>query len=220
MIRKKCNFKIPMNLQIFAEGDGGDAGGQPGSGGGGSGTGDKPVSFDDFLKGEGNQEEFNRRVQKAVNAAVNEAQRKWKIMADDQVSEAEKLAAMTKEEKTEYLRKKQDRELADREANITRRELMAEAKNTLAEKNLPVSLAEVLNYTDADACSKSISAVEKAFQEAVKTAVEEKLKGGKPPKKAPEGETVTKEQFSKMGYAEKLKMKIEKPELFKQLSGK
>lgn len=49
---------------------------------------------------------------------------------------------------------------------------MAEAKNTLAEKKLPAGLAEVLNYADADSCSKSIEAVEKAFQEAVKAAVE------------------------------------------------
>ena len=61
---------------------------------------------------------------------------------------------------------------------------MAEAKNTLAEKKLPVGLAEVLNYADADSCNKSMAAVEKAFQEAVQAAVEEKLKGGTPPKKA------------------------------------
>lgn len=215
----RCNFRVPMNLQLFAEGGDG-AGADDGNGGGSGGTGQEPMSFDDFLKGEGNQAEFDRRVQKAVNTAVNKAQQKWKIMTDDQVSEAEKLAAMTKEEKAEYLRQKQEKDLAAREANITKRELMAEAKNTLAEKNLPVSLAEILNYADADSCKKSIAAVEKAFQEAVHAAVEEKLKGGKPPKKAPDGETVTKEQFSKMGYADKLKLKNENPKLFNQLSGK
>lgn len=215
----RCSFKIPMNLQLFAEGGDG-AGAEGGNCGGTGGEGQEPISFDDFLKGEGNQAEFDRRVQKAVNTAVKNAQQKWKIMTDDQISEAEKLAAMTKEEKAEYLRQKQEKDLAVREANITKRELMAEAKNTLAEKNLPSELAEELNYTDADSCKKSMEAVEKAFQKAVQAAVEEKLKGGKPPKKAPEGETVTKEQFSKMGYADKLKLKNEKPELFKQLTGK
>ena len=61
---------------------------------------------------------------------------------------------------------------------------MAEAKNTLAEKKLPVGLAEVLNYADADSCSKSIAAVEKAFNEAVEAGVQERLKGSTPPKKA------------------------------------
>ena len=127
-------------------------------------------------------------MQKAINTALTKEQEKWQAITDDKLSEAEKLAKMNKEEKADYLRQKQEKELKNREAAITRRELMAEAKNTLAEKKLPAGLAEVLNYADADSCSKSIEAVEKAFQEAVKAAVEEKLKGGTPPKKAPSGE--------------------------------
>lgn len=186
----KHRFRIPMNIQLFA-GEGGDGAGADGGNGGGAGgdggTGQEPMSFDDFLKGDGNQAEFDRRVQKAVTTAVNNAQEKWKLMTDDKVSEAEKLAKMTKEERAQYQQAQKEKNLATREAEITRKELMAEAKNTLAEKNLPAGLAEVLNYTDADSCKKSIEAVEKAFQEAVQAAVEEKLKGGKPPKKAPEG---------------------------------
>lgn len=182
-----------MKLQIFAEGgeNGDGAGAEDGNGGGSGmdtsgGTDPKPVSFDDFLKGDGNQAEFDRRVQKAVNTAVTKAQQKWQALADENLSEAEKLAKMTKEEKAQYLQQKKEKELINREAEITRKELIAEAKNTLAEKKLPVGLADVLNYADADSCNKSISAVEKAFQEAVETAVQDRLKGGKPPKKAPE----------------------------------
>ena len=105
-------------------------------------------------------------------------------MTDDKVTEAEKLAKMTKEEKDQYNMRKRERELADREAKLTRQELMATAKNTLADKKLPASLAEVLNYSDADSCNKSIELVEKTFQEAVEAAVQEKLKGDAPPKKA------------------------------------
>ena len=96
---------------------------------------------------------------------------------------------------------------------------MAEAKNTLAEKKLPAGLAAVLDYSDAEACRKSIDTVEKVFQEAVKAAVEERLKGGTPPKKAPGEGTVSKEQFLKMGYAERLKLKTESPDIYKALNG-
>lgn len=196
-MRNKYMFgrrKIPMNLQIFAEdgGDGGGAGndGNDGGTGGEPGAeeekGNEPPSFDDFLKDSKNQAEFDRRVQKAIDTAVGNAQEKWQALTNDKLSEAEKLAKMTKEEKADYLQQKREKELADKEAAITRRELMAEAKNTLAEKKLPAGLAEVLNYTDADSCNKSISAVEKAFQEAVEAAVQDRLKGGVPPKKAPE----------------------------------
>ena len=199
----KAMCKIPMNLQFFA--DGGDGAGADGGNGSGSGEGSggdggagSAVSFDDFLKTGSNQAEFDRRVQKAVNTAVTNAQEKWQALTDDKLSEAEKLAKMTKEEKADYLQKKKEKELSDREAAITRKELMAEAKNTLAEKNLPAGLAEVLNYTDADSCNKSITAVEKAFQAAVEAAVQERLKGGIPPKKAPE--TNTQEALEKQVY--------------------
>lgn len=199
MMRKKyflCNCKIPLDLQLFGGGgDAGDGTGADSGNGGGSGTnpegkdeGNKTLSFDDFLKGEGNQAEFDRRVQKAVNTAVTNAQQKWQALTDDKLSEADKLAKMTKEEKAQYMQQKREKELSDREAAVTRKELMAEAKNALAEKKLPAGLSEVLNYTDADSCNKSIAAVEKAFQAAVEAAVQERLKGGNPPKKAPETE--------------------------------
>lgn len=191
----KAFCKVPMNLQLFAEG--GDGAGADGSNGDGSGEGaggeggtgsDTPPSFDDFLKTGGNQAEFDRRVQKAVNTAVTKAQEKWQALADDKLSEAEKLAKMTKEEKAQYMQQKREKELTDREAAITRKELMAEAKNTLASDGLPQELAEVLDYSDADTCKKSMEKVKEVFQRAVETAVEEKLKGGKPPKKAPGGD--------------------------------
>lgn len=191
----KAFCKVPMNLQLFAEGgdgagaDGGNGGGSgEGAGGEGGTGGDTPPSFDDFLKTGGNQAEFDRRVQKAVNTAVTKAQEKWQALADDKLSEAEKLAKMTKEEKAQYMQQKREKELTDREAAITRKELMAEAKNTLASDGPPQELAEVLDYSDADTCKKSMEKVKEVFQRAVETAVEEKLKGGKPPKKAPGGD--------------------------------
>ena len=191
----KAFCKVPMNLQLFAEGgdgagaDGGNGGGSgEGAGGEGGAGGDTPPSFDDFLKTGGNQAEFDRRVQKAVNTAVTKAQEKWQALADDKLSEAEKLAKMTKEEKAQYMQQKKEKQLTDMEAAITRKELMAEAKNTLASDGLPQELAEVLDYSDADTCKKSMEKVKEVYQRAVETAVEEKLKGGKPPKKAPGGD--------------------------------
>lgn len=190
LVKTMC--KVPMNLQLFADGDGagagddGNGGGAGGDNGSGEGGEDTPPSFDDFLKTGDNQAEFDRRLQKAINTAVTNEQKKWQAMTDDKLSEAEKLARMTEEEKTKYLQQKREKDLTDREAAVTRKELMAEAKNTLASDNLPVELAEVLDYTDADSCMKSMEKVKSAFQKAVEAAVEEKLKGGKPPRKAPE----------------------------------
>lgn len=179
-----------MNIQFFAEGDaagtdegeGGGAGGAAGDTGSANNSENQPKSFDDWLAANKEyQAEFDRRTQKALNTQKD----KLEVLFSEKTTEAEKLAKMNEKEKSQYLQQKHERELADREAGITRRELMAEAKNTLAEKKLPVGLAEVLNYADADSCNKSITAVEKAFQEAVEAAVKERLKGGEPPKAAP-----------------------------------
>lgn len=195
-----CNCKLPMDLQFFAEsGDNGDDGGADGSNGSGSGTGgdsgnkNSGQSFDDFLKTAGNQAEFDRRLQKAVNTAVSNAQEKWKAMTDDKLSEADRLAKMTKDEKTQYLQQKREKELSDREAAVTRKELKAEAKNTLAADSLPIELAEILDYSSADSCKTSMETVKKAFQNAVQSAVESKLKGDKPLKKAT-GDTKTAQE--------------------------
>ena len=67
--------KVPMNLQLFAEGDdagtgdSGNGGGTGGDGGSDQGGADNPPSFDDFLKTGDNQAEFDRRLQKAINTA-------------------------------------------------------------------------------------------------------------------------------------------------------
>lgn len=191
--------KMPLELQYFA--GGGDEPGAAGNGGGsgdggdgGTGTeeGNGPT-FDEFLAS-GHQAEFDRRIQKAVNTAVSNAREKWEILTDDRVSEAEKLAKMTNQEKTQYLQNKKEKELADREAQITRRELMATAKNTLTEKGIPLEMAEILNYADAESCNKSIAAVEKAFQASVEKAVGERLKGGDPPKNPGTGNEKTLEE--------------------------
>ena len=200
---------LPMRLQLFADGGAGaesgeSAGSDPGGVGtegdgtssrnsGASGEGLKQT-FDDLLNDKDYQAEFDRRVQKALGTA----REKWESLMDDKLSEAEKLAKMTKEEKAQYLQQKRENELADKEAAITRRELMAEAKVTLADKKLPISLAELLTYTDADTCKASIATMEKAFQEAVQAGIEERMKGGEPPKKALPGGAYTKEQVEAM----------------------
>lgn len=178
----KHEHKMKMRLQFFA--DSGNGSGTEGGYDNGAGTG--TVSFDDFLAQEGNQAEFDRRVQKAVNTAVGKAQEKWEALTDDKLSEAEKLAKMTKDEQKTYMQNKRDKELSEREQKVARAELMAEAKNTLTSDGLPVELAEVLDYTDADSCKKSMQTVKDTFQKAVEAAVDEKLKGDKPPKKATE----------------------------------
>lgn len=213
--KEMFNRMMPMNLQFFAEGDGGagngDAGTGAGTGGeqggqgdpGAAGGQDSGTSFDNFLKDSKMQSEFDKRVAKALetNRAKMQSEIEEKIQAAR--TEAEKLAKMNAEQKAQYEQQKRESELAAREAEITKRELSATAKEQLAEKGLPIQLADILNYSSAEDCKTSMEAVEKAFTEAVQKSVEEKLRGGSPIKKAPEsGKVFTKAEIEKMSPEE------------------
>ncbi len=207
MIKKEMFGKIPMNLQMFAD-DGGAGEGNSGNDGGGSGSGSSEGTgsgsqhqgFDEFLKEPKNQAEFDRRVAKALETNRAKMQADIEAKIAEAKTEAEKLAKMNAEQKAKYEQELKEKELANREAEITKRELSAEAKETLISKGLPIQLAEILNYNDAKTCQASIEAVEKSFTEAVQKAVDEKLKGGAPAKRAPEGGVVkfTAEQIKNM----------------------
>lgn len=190
------------NLQLFTE-PGGNGGGS--GEGNGAGAGEDPgsnsnttMSFDDFLKLEGNQSEFDRRVQKAIDTAVTNAQTKWKTLTDDKVSEAEKLAQMTKEEKAEYRANKSEKALEDMKRLNARTDMAKEARKMLKEEeiNIPDELVMNLVAEDADGTKAAVEAFSTMYKEAVQNAVKDALKG-KPPKAGNGGDKppMTKEQI-------------------------
>ena len=180
-------------LQLFAEG-GGD--------GGGSDSGDDPEddddsdddgdddegaddkdrpSFDGFLKQKGNQEEFDRRVQAAVNKAVSAARTKWQSMTDDKLSEAEKLAKMTKDERAEYLRQKERQEFEAEKQAFEREKLLVEITKELQTQSLPVVFADSLvNISDAEKIKEAITDIKKAWDAEIAEAVKSKARQSTP----------------------------------------
>lgn len=180
---------MPLNLQFFAEADGagGNGTGEPGTGDQGTGSegeegGNQTPSFDDLLKDKAYQSEFDKRVAKALETAKGKWSAEQQKAIEEAKTEAEKLAKMNADQKAQYEREKQEADYQKRLAELNARELKATAKETLVAEGLPLELAEVLNYTDADTCNKSIEAVKTAFQGAVEKAVNEKLKGKGAPK--------------------------------------
>ncbi|MDU4939611.1 MAG: DUF4355 domain-containing protein [Clostridium sp.] len=163
-------------------GTGADGGNGEGAGEGTQGQEGGDKSFDDVLKDKKYQSEFDKRVAKALETAKSKWETDYQAKIEEAKTEAEKLAKMNADQKAEYEKQKKLDELAKREKDITTRELRATAYETLAEKNLPKELVDILNYESAETCNKSIEAVEKAFQSAVEKAVNDKLRGGNPPK--------------------------------------
>lgn len=189
--------KHKLFLQLFTEGDNGGTGDGNGDGSGTEGGNNEPMSFDDFLAQEGNQAEFDRRVNKAINTAVTKAEEKWKALTDDKLTEAEKLAKMTKEEKAEYRAKKAEKELEELKKMNARTELAKTARKMLADEdiNIPDELLSNLVADDADGTKTAVESFAKMYKEAVQAAVKEAIKG-KPPKAGTGGgNTITKEQI-------------------------
>lgn len=177
---KKWPLVYPLNLQLFAEDDAGDNDQNDSSENEDGGDDESQEQTKTFTQDE---------VDNIIKGRLAKERKSWEKQLVDQQTEAEKLASMSEKEKKQYQEQKRAKDLEAREAAITRRELTAQAKEQLADKGLPVTLAEILNFSDAESCSKSIETVEKAFQSAVEKAVEDRIKGGKPIKKAPSSST-------------------------------
>jgi len=122
------------------------------------------------------QDELNAIIDKRLERERKDAQAR----IDKAVTEAQKLAKMSADERAEHEKQAHEKALADREAEITKRELRAEAKSQLSDKGLPIELAEILPYTDADTTNAAIVATEKVFRAAVEKTVAERLKGNAP----------------------------------------
>lgn len=224
---KRKVFEAMMNLQLFAEGEGagsGSSGDGAGAGeGSGTGSGDggeggnAPLSFDDFLKQEGNQAEFDRRVQKAIDTAVSNAQKKWKDLHDDKLSEAEKLAKMTNEEKAAYRMSQMENELNAFKEKDTLAEMSKTARKMLSEEDItiPDELLAHLVSTDAEDTKNTVQAFAKLFKDAVQEAIKTKYKGN-PPKKGTGGKgSMTKDQIMAVkNPTERQKLIAEHMELF------
>lgn len=192
-------WRIPMiNLQVFADGEGdGSGAGDDGGAGAGSGDGGNEMSFDDFLGQAENRAEFDRRVQKEVNTAVTKAQEKWQALTDDKLSEAEKLAKMTKEEKAEYKTRKLEKELADLKRQNSLSEMSKTARKMLADEeiNIPDELLAHLVSESAEDTKTAVEAFGKMYKDAVQAAVKDALKGNAPKGGSGGKGAVTKEQI-------------------------
>lgn len=184
------HFIPDSRLQLFAgDGSGDDGGGSDdddeddddGSGDDPDDGDDKGLSFDDFLGREGNQAEFDKRVQAAVDTAVERAKEAWEAATDDKVSEAEKLAKMTKEEREKYLQQKERRAFEAEKAAFEREKLLVEVRKELQEQTLPLAFADSLvTIADAKKIKDAIADIKKAWDAEIAEAVKAKARQSTP----------------------------------------
>lgn len=191
---------LKLNLQLFAEDNpAGEAGGaaasnqdakpedNPGAAGEGADaskgadTQTKPT-LEELMK----DKDFSTAYQKSVDEQVQKALEKK--------AEEEKLASMTPEEKEQ----KRVADLDAREKAVLEKELRVSAAEKLSEAEAPKELANLVDYSSAEAMEKSIATVIETFNKAVQAGVDGRLAGGGVMKKAPEEkDTVDEEAIMK-----------------------
>lgn len=218
-------MKKKYYLQMFAEGEGAGSAGEPaGTGAGASAEGagegttqtNEPLSFDEFLE-QGGQAEFDRRVRKAIQTAVSNAQKKWQTLTDSKVSEAEKLAQMTSEEKEKYRADKAEKELADLKRQIALGDMAKTARKMLSDEQITLPDEIIMNLVsdDAEKTKEAVEGFSKAFKEAVNAAVKEALRGNPPKAGSGGAKPITREEIMAVkDRAERQKLIAENPQLF------
>lgn len=190
---------LKNKMQIFMDAEGGADGGagtgqtddnqqanQQGDGGKDANNGQNAhKTLDELLASNKDyQSEIDRRINKAVETATANERERQQIIQDNLQDEVLRVSKMTQTEKEAYFKQKQAREQAQKEADLLKRELTLDARGILQERKLPDAFVNLLDYSDKDACKKSIDVLDAAFADAVQKAVDDKLKGTTPPKDA------------------------------------
>ena len=81
---------------------------------------------------------------------------------------------------TEAISSQLTAELDERECNILKRELRADAREKLAADRLPPSLADCFSYESKEAFDNSYSSIVKAFKEALSAGMNDRMRGTTP----------------------------------------
>lgn len=180
---KKLSW-LRLDLQHFGD-DGGDDGGDKGGAGGddkgGTGKGDDKGGDD---KKTFTQAEIDAQISKAVDTALKRQRAKLDQEIADRIEnerkEAERLAKLSENERKDEEMKKREKDIADRLAELERKELKADAISDLNQKGLPSEFADFLLAEDAEKTLENINAFKEAFDKAVNEAVKEKLRQDTP----------------------------------------
>ena len=167
------------------------------------------------------QEEVKTYTQEELEEIVKARVAREKKAAEKAVEEAAKLAKMNEEEKREFEYQKLQEELAELKRKDAYYGLSREASKMLAEHDIQAD-DEVLQFVvgdDADATKASVNAFVELVNAKVEQGVQKALSGRTPKAHVNANQVVTKEDFNKMGYSERVALKQKDENLYNKLKG-
>lgn len=93
------------------------------------------------------------------------------------VEEEKRLSKLSEEERKKEVQEQKLKDIEKREQALLFKEKLAEVKEDLIKRNLPVTFAEYMICESADKTLQKITEFEKAFKKAVEDEVNKKIKG-------------------------------------------
>lgn len=132
------------------------------------------MTFDEILQDKHYQSEFDKKVAKALETAKT----KWEQDAEVKRTEAEKLAKMDADEKHKYELDKAKSEMSEAVSKLNAYELKEEAIKIASEKELPISLLNVIDYRkeNAESIKTKIDEIEVVYKQAIQTGINDRMK--------------------------------------------
>lgn len=160
------------------------------------------------------QEEVDKIIAKRIAREKKDIEAK----IEAERKQAEELAKLSEQEKASKLLEIKEKELEEKIRAFESEKLLNETSKQLASKNLPTEFAEILKGVDAETTFENIKVFEEKFNAALEIKVNERLKGKVPKVATKVAGTITKEDFDKMSYADRVKLFNENRELYNQLN--
>lgn len=166
------------------------------------------------------QEEFEKALQSETDRRVSMALSKKEKEMSKKLTEAEKLAKMSEEDKLRYTLEQKEKELAEKEREFTLRDNKIAAMKTLSEKELPAELVDFVVAEDAEVMMANIQLLDKHIKNAVANQVKARLASPTPTKGLQSMNEMTKAEFDKLPFAKKVELQTTNRELYNKLMGK
>lgn len=163
------------------------------------------------------QAETDKRVTGALQTAKAKWEAEFNIKLENEKQEAARLAKLSAAEREKAEFDKQKAEFEKQRAEFTKTQMLNQTMLELQKESLPVNFAEYMVGESAEKTLEKINAFKDVWQEALQKAVDERLKG-KSPKTGSDSGTLTKEEFNKMGYKERIALMASNPVLYAELS--
>lgn len=160
--------------------------------------------------------EVDRRVESGIQKGLETQKKKWE---EDLASKAK----MTAEEIAQKQFEEKLKEVSAKEAEIKRKANLIDAKDMLSEASIPKAqyekLIDILVSDDSDSTKSRVQNFIDVFNNTkleIETQVKSTLSNVTSPTQGNGDKVITKSDFIKMPYGEKLKLKQTNPELYKE----